>query len=335
MKLSKKQLNRLILETTRDIRKRSRAEKKKQSIGSKAFRESTRKALALITEAATFTGQSNFRDFDDATIDELFEQIKSLDPAASIFKAMEFTPKDDDGNDMPTVKPDVNKIAQWLEGHGEDVVRERIKMVGNKIPNTGLPKSEMPFLPGPPDAQGSVDDVIDALTPGGEYNIGFAESKKSPGTLIVERWNKLAGMNEVAPPAKNTLKPNTEEADEYLQSGHPAFDQKDPNNDDANPVKNVSIAAADAIPTQTNILLPKALGMAVNGVAGGDLGAYFSSNNEILDGHHRWAATMLNKPGANIGGFASIDLDAMGGTTTALKHLTALGNALGNDTKTS
>ena len=335
MKLSKKQLNRLILETTEDIRKRARAERARRPVGSKIFRESARKALALISEAATFTGQSNFKDFDDATIDALFEEIKSLDPAASIFKAMEFTPKDAEGNDLPTVAPDVNKIAQWLESQGEDVVRERIKMVGDKIPGRGLPKSDMPFLPGPSDAQGSVDDVIDALTPGGEYNIGFAESRKSTGTLIVERWNRLAGMNEVAPPAKNTLKPGTDPADDYMKSGHPQNDGEDPNNDDAHPVKDVTIAAADAMPTQTNILLPKALGMAVNGVAGGNLGAYFSSNNEILDGHHRWAATMLNDPGASIGGFASIDLDAMGGTTTALKHLTALGNALGNETKTS
>ncbi len=141
MKLSKKQLNRLILETTKDIRKRARAERARRPVGSKIFRESARKALALISEAATFTGQSNFKDFDDATIDALFEEIKSLDPAASIFKAMEFTPKDAEGKDLPTVAPDVNKIAQWLESQGEDVVRERIKMVGDKIPGRGLPKS--------------------------------------------------------------------------------------------------------------------------------------------------------------------------------------------------
>ena len=78
-----------------------------------------------------------------------------------------------------------------------------------------------------------------------------------------------------------------------------------------------------------------ALGMAVAGVEGGDLGAYFSTNNEILDGHHRWAATSLNNPAATLGGFAAVDLEAMGGTTTALKHLTAIGNALGNKTKTA
>ena len=71
------------------------------------------------------------------------------------------------------------------------------------------------------------------------------------------------------------------------------------------------------------------------GVEGGDLGAYFSTNNEILDGHHRWAATSLNNPAASLGGFAAVDLEAMGGTTQALKHLTAIGNAFGNKTKTA
>lgn len=43
---------------------------------------------------------------------------------------------------------------------------------------------------------------------------------------------------------------------------------------------------------------------------------------------------MLNDPGASIGGFGAIDLNAMGGRTKALKYLTAIGNALGNKTKT-
>ena len=327
MKMNKKQLRSFILETASKSRKRPVANKNK-AIGTKAFRESTKKAMSLISEATDtepkgtkFTNKSNFVDFDDATIDELFAQIKTRDIEQPIFGAM--------------WKPDPDATAAWLESKGEDVVRERIKDVAAKIPSTGIPKSEMPFLPGPPDATGSVEDVIDALTPGGKLNVGFGESKKPTDTLIMERWSRLAGMNEVAPPAANALAPGSDAAEEYLASGHPDNDGKPPGNDDANPTKGVSIPAADAIPTQSNILIPKALGMAVNGVSGGDLGAYFSAKDEILDGHHRWAATMLNDPTASIGGFASIDLEAMGGTKTALKHLTALGNALGNETKTS
>ena len=72
------------------------------------------------------------------------------------------------------------------------------------------------------------------------------------------------------------------------------------------------MAAADAVPTQTNILLPKALGMAVAGIEGGDLKAYASLENEILDGHHRWAATSLNNPGASINTIAKVDLKKFG-----------------------
>jgi hypothetical protein len=338
MKMNKSKLRNFILEVASEpSRKRRSAAKKNKSIGTKAFRESTKKAMALISEATDtepkgtkFTKKSNFVDFDDATIDELFAQIKTKDLEQPIFQAQKF--KDDEGE---TQNPDPAATASWLESTGEDVVRERIKAVAAKIPSTGIPKSEMPFLPGPSDAAGSVEDVIDALTPGGKLNVGFGESKKPTDTLIMERWSRLAGMNEVAPPAANALAPGSDAAEEYLASGHPDNDGKPPGNDDASPKKGVSIPAADAIPTQSNILIPKALGMAVNGVSGGDLGAYFSANNEILDGHHRWAATMLNDPTANIGGFASIDLEAMGGTKTALKHLTALGNALGNETKTS
>lgn len=43
---------------------------------------------------------------------------------------------------------------------------------------------------------------------------------------------------------------------------------------------------------------------------------------------------MLNDPSAKITGFAEIDLDKMGGRTAALQKLTAIGNALGNKTKT-
>ena len=37
----------------------------------------------------------------------------------------------------------------------------------------------MPFLPGPKDAEGSVDDVEDAITPGGKYSVDFKEDYQS------------------------------------------------------------------------------------------------------------------------------------------------------------
>ena len=59
-------------------------------------------------------------------IDDLFTQIKSKDSSASIYKAMTFQ----DGEE--TIEPDPVKVSAWLEGKGEDAVRERIKAVGKQ-----------------------------------------------------------------------------------------------------------------------------------------------------------------------------------------------------------
>ena len=53
-------------------------------------------------------------------------------------------------------------------------------------------------------------------------------------------------------------------------------------------------------PSQSAIYLGKSLGMAVGGVKGGNLGSMVSSDDHILDGHHRWAATLLADPKAKI-----------------------------------
>lgn len=354
-----RQLRKLVNETVRSEQTKSRRGRGRTSQRWNTLVENTTRRVLFESDegeeeassggSVTFTNQSNFKDFDDPMIDELFKQLKSEDPDASIYKAMEFTPKDDDGNDLPTVKPNPSKIVAWLADTGEEEVRKRIKLVGGKIPNEGLPKSEMPFLPGPSDAKGTVDDVVDALTPGGDYNVDFKENFKRGGLLEgqqLNRWNKLAGLlTEVAPPEKNSfIGMDAEGAEEYMTSGNPENDG-DPAGDDAAEVEQPGkFAAADCIPTQTNILLPKALGMAAGkgpgkGVKGGDIGAYFSKQGHILDGHHRWAATCLNDPTEDLGGFAAIDMEAIGGTgkdgmKKALKHLTAIGNALGNKTKT-
>ena len=277
--------------------------------------------------SVTFTNQSNFKDFDDPMIDELFKQIKSKDPSASIFKAMSFK----DGEN--TVSPDPEKVASWLDSKGEDAVRKRIKMVGSKIPSAGLPKSDMPFLPGPDDAQGEVSDLVDALDGGGgEYSVDIEAPFSEEEEQKNESWIKgVHALLEKNLPAKNSfIGLDNPEAQAFMTSGKKDEDESD---DTIKVVPGGGMAAGDAIPTQTNILLPKALGMAVGGVEGGDLKAYASLDNEILDGHHRWAATTLNNPGAEIKTIAKVDLNKFGRDET-LKILTLVGNALGNKTKT-
>lgn len=102
--------------------------------------------------------------------------------------------------------------------------------------------------------------------------------------------------------------------------------QRDGNpKDDVIKTTDVSIASSQLMPTQSEIFMGKVIGMAVGGVAGGDLKAVISKDNYILDGHHRWAATMLANPSAKVGGIKA-DL----GIGDLVPVLRALGDALGN-----
>lgn len=314
-KLNTRQLRKLILDEVRLLRE-----------GGDSGEENTDQPAA--DSEIKFTAQSNFRDFKDPMIDELFKQIKSKDPKASIFQAMTF--KGDDGE---PVEPDPNKVAAWLESKGEDTVRERIKLVGSKIPKTGLPKSDMPFLPGPSDASGEISQLVDALDgAGGEYSVDIEAPFTEEGEEVKESWLKgVHVLLEKELPAKNSfIGLDNPEAQAFMTSGKKDENESD---DTIEVVPGGGMPAGDAIPTQSNILLPKALGMAVAGVEGGDLKAYASLDNEILDGHHRWAATTLNNPGAEIKTIAKVDLKKFGRDET-LKILTLVGNALGNKTKT-
>jgi len=67
--------------------------------------------------------------------------------------------------------------------------------------------------------------------------------------------------------------------------------------DDKVQVSPGSWSASSLKPSQTTMVLSKAVGMAlgmlVQGKVGGDLGAMISSDGFIMDGHHRWAGTVL------------------------------------------
>jgi len=95
--------------------------------------------------------------------------------------------------------------------------------------------------------------------------------------------------------------------------------------DDIVKVTKATVPAGKLLPSQSAIYLGKSLGMAVGGVKGGNLGAIISSDGHILDGHHRWAATMLSAPTAKIGGLqAKLQIGDL------VPVLRALGDAFGN-----
>lgn len=96
--------------------------------------------------------------------------------------------------------------------------------------------------------------------------------------------------------------------------------------DDVVVTKDAAIPAKSLKPSQDAVYLGKALGLAIAGVEGGDLGAVISRDNRILDGHHRWAATMFTNPNAKIMG-AKADL----GIGDLVPVLRAAGDAMGNE----
>ena len=109
-------------------------------------------------------------------------------------------------------------------------------------------------------------------------------------------------------------KPDTsgQYAKHVAQAGKPEKDGGDPN-DDKVPSKKSSVAASKLSPSQQEIKLGQALGMAISMAGklpgpfksgpGGDLGAVISKDGYIMDGHHRWAASIFAAgPGVNVGG---------------------------------
>jgi len=235
------------------------------------------------------------------------------------------------------------QAKEWIEKIGPEVFIKRLNDLAAKIPTTGLPKSVMPFLPGPEDAKGSYSDVEDALTPGGKYNVDvkdpFKEAWKRGARFLMEEEEKEVDVkldkSLGRPPAPNTfVGMDAPGAKEFMKAG---LEDGEDDDDKITIVKGGSIDAIKAIPTQSNILIYKALGMAMNPknqIAGGELDAWAGTGGEILDGHHRWAATMFNDPSASMGTAGQVDLGALDDPQDVLRYLTAIGNALGNKTKT-
>lgn len=112
--------------------------------------------------------------------------------------------------------------------------------------------------------------------------------------------------------------------DGFFKKGYPRYDNA-PIYDDQLEVHEISLPAMDLYPTQNAIFLGKALDKAIRGIAGGNLGAIISNDNFIMDGHHRWASTILNDPNLELGG-VMVDLPS----DELIYVLRAVGDALQN-----
>ena len=92
----------------------------------------------------------------------------------------------------------------------------------------------------------------------------------------------------------------------FFQLGFDDGDMKD----DVVGSGSANVAAKKLKPSQKEVFLAKSIDMAIGGIEGGDLGSIISHDNFILDGHHRWAATILNNPNSSITGIkVALDID--------------------------
>ena len=158
---------------------------------------------------------------------------------------------------------------------------------------------------------------------GGEQEYQSIAQIKDPKkrAKYAKQLKKKGALQDIAERAKNMA---TKEIDpkQFPNYGGPldkksgqavlnkgAKDETGLGDNDAVRVSPASIPAVKLFPSQSQIWLAKALGMAIGGVKGGDMGAIISQDNHILDGHHRWAATMIADPTAELGGVkAALDI---------------------------
>ena len=128
--------------------------------------------------------------------------------------------------------------------------------------------------------------------------------------LITESWREF--VTEKADPdkldpgrfPKELDRVNTKLARKYTRSGNPKLD-KSAEDDVINVVStgDKGIPVGQLKPSQSSMNIEKAMQFVVQMLhpqgklkPGGDLGAFISKDNYIMDGHHRWIATGMIDP---------------------------------------
>jgi hypothetical protein len=180
------------------------------------------------------------------------------------------------------------------------------------------------------------------------------DSYKRKDTLLLERWNTLAGINEIkddprfpfasiAGPAKvvdgapnigngGSVKPDPSKiqgvAKAFLTKGKGTGDKMDMKADASG-----KLAASAMIPTQTNIKAAKSIFFALADIGKDMEGGFCTSAGEILDGHHRWSGQYIrHMANAELEGLNMIDRGGMP-IDEFLTMLTTMSAAMGRPTK--
>jgi len=120
-------------------------------------------------------------------------------------------------------------------------------------------------------------------------------AKLDPGRFPIK-------LSDVVPKAAQT----------YAKTGAPELDKA--KDDDTIPVANGERPVGTLKPSQTSMMMEKAMAFVLQMLssaaggpgklsAGGDLGAFISNDDYIMDGHHRWIATGMINPALSVGGY--------------------------------
>jgi len=291
--------------------------------------------------------------------------------------------KDAGGGDAAGLKALAEKI--WGADGKSKFVSNVASIVSALGASEGYAKPEMPAFEG-----GDGPAVADALSEPGEINIDIGadyggdiddfeeylayaevaeeegkegegegedeeeknESRSRHDQLVLEKWNRMAGLVSlvelksderfpfVGPAAIMPGAPNLGDkgsididaikgvAKKFLTKG------KGNKGDDVNVTMNQSLSNKAMKPTQTNVKAAKTLLFALLN-SGEDMGgAFASSDGEIIDGHHRWSGQRLRTGGdVDHAGVHIIDKPSGMDTKEFLTMLTVLGTALGRPTK--
>jgi hypothetical protein len=160
--------------------------------------------------------------------------------------------------------------------------------------------------------------------------------------LLIENWKSFANEEKIEERTISGFDPDQfpnplpgDQTKGYLRKG---FDDSPsdgaPDKDKSDDIIGVEVGAGVSteklMPSQNAIFLGKALGMSMVPKLsnGGDIGAVISEDNHILDGHHRWAATLIRNPSAQIIG-TKVGLPIK----QLIPVLRATGDAFGNQRK--
>ena len=369
-KLTVGDLRRIILQETRSLRRpRAPQARSLVSILFEAEEEGADKEAAPEqADASGFAQVSTQTNIAKLDRGDAYAQLASGDEDAPLIKAMKDATGWSAGAIKGAGGAEA--IKKWAEGVGETELTARIKHISDQLPSGAPAKQDMPALEGGDadvvaDAISSggnftVDLESDYAGDSEDFDAWYAalsdEDKKSfaagkvPGDAVEEglarsvsalfekKWPRdgmgpLKGAptkGEKSDPANK--KELTDRALAFLVKG-----QLDGNDTDDNvKVKtNGTMPNSKMIPTQSNILAGKSLLFAfLQAVGASDLsdmgGAFVTTGNEILDGHHRWSGAYIGTGG----GLEHSGVNIVTGDADALiPLLVSVGNAIGRPQK--